>query len=196
MIGNILVVVLLQFLCSKTNLNHLLSHVAPTQKLTHSLSVTYSHTLTLTHIIHLYTHTLTHIVHLYTHTLTYIVHLYTHTLTHSIHLYTHTLTHIIHLYIHTHTHTHTHTHSLTCSDLTLELPFTLTHPKPKYRVISQMISLPPPVSPDKATPSSDTATDEAKEKESMTAKGATLYPRPSVTSVHDAIDHNLITFDT
>ena len=29
------------------------------------------------------------------------------------------------------------------SDLTLELPFTLTHPKPKHRVISQMVTLPP-----------------------------------------------------
>ena len=29
-----------------------------------------------------------------------------------------------------------------CSDLILELPFTLTHPKPKERVISQIVTLP------------------------------------------------------
>ena len=87
---------------------------------------------------------------------------------------------------------------MTVSDLTLELPFTLTHPKPKERVISQKISLPPALPTDEATPpvTTDTGNDEEEDKESMAAKGATVFPRPSVTSVHDAIDHNLITFDT
>ena len=112
--------------------------------------------------------------------------------------YTHTYTHTptqtpTHTHTHTCTYTHTHTHT---SDLTLELPFTLTHPKPKHRVISQMISLPPTVPSDEATPSNDAETNDVEDKESMAAKGASAYPRPSVTSVHDAIDHNLITFDT
>ena len=59
-----------------------------------------------------------------------------------------------------------------------------------------MISLPPPASKDEATPTGDANADETEDKESMAAKGATAFPRPSVTSVHDAIDHNLITFDT
>ena len=91
--------------------------------------------------------------------------------------------------------THTHTHIPT-SDLTLELPFTLTHPKPKERVISQMISLPPALPKDEAMPTANDDTDKVEEKEDLATKGATAYPRPSVTSVHDAIDHNLITFDT
>ena len=60
-----------------------------------------------------------------------------------------------------------------------------------------MISLPPAVpSSDEDTPSNDTETNDVEDKEAMAAKGASVYPRPSVTSVHDAIDHNLITFDT
>ena len=46
-----------------------------------------------------------------------------------------------------------HTSLPTVSDLTIELPFTLAHPKPMKPVISQMVTLPPrPVtSPGKAT---------------------------------------------
>jgi len=86
------------------------------------------------------------------------------------------------------------------SDLTLELPFTLTHPKPKEPVISQMVTLPPLTPAKEKKP----AAEEGKEGEEGPQKGdvqeeesagatAVLAHRPSV---HDAIDHNLITFDT
>ena len=31
---------------------------------------------------------------------------------------------------------------ITCSDLTMELPFTLTHPEPEHKVICGMVTLP------------------------------------------------------
>lgn len=55
------------------------------------------------------------------------------------------------------------------SDLTLELPFTLTHPKPKHRVISQMVSFPP-------RSSLSSATDNSKATASATATSTTTKP--------------------
>ena len=85
-----------------------------------------------------------------------------------------------------------------CSDLTLELPFTLTHPKPKFPVISRMITIPSQAKM-KVPPPETTPTDEPPQESDVmdsAAVEANLDPRPSVSSVHDAIDHNLITFDT
>lgn len=50
-------------------------------------------------------------------------------------------------------------------DLTLELPFTLTHPKPKHRVISQMVNFPPRSSLSSVSDTSKTGGD-SKEAES------------------------------
>ncbi|XP_019864233.1 PREDICTED: beta-arrestin-2-like isoform X1 [Amphimedon queenslandica] len=76
------------------------------------------------------------------------------------------------------------------SDLTLELPFTLTHPKPKERVISQVITLPP-----RSSLSSITDPKDDKSKAPPEAKPEGI-PADDTVSVHDVIDHNLITFDT
>lgn len=91
-----------------------------------------------------------------------------------------------------------------CSDLTLELPFTLTHPKPKP-VICQMITLPSrQPTEDSSSTLTPEHTQESPDQEPKEGEGegvakvseATLEPRPSLTSIYDAIDHNLINFDT
>lgn len=82
------------------------------------------------------------------------------------------------------------------SDLTLELPFTLTHPKPKP-IISQMITLPsyPEQAADSEAPEESLEQDN-KESAGTELPSALAQPRPSLTSIYDAIDHNLITFET
>ena len=55
-----------------------------------------------------------------------------------------------------------------------------------------MVTLPKRPPP---TPTSD-ETGETEGSGLAISKGATPNPRPSLSSVHDAIDHNLITFDT
>ncbi|XP_064394202.1 arrestin red cell-like [Halichondria panicea] len=79
-------------------------------------------------------------------------------------------------------------------DLTLELPFTLTHPKPRP-VISQMITFPQyPATP--TTPTADEIEEGGVKGEQTAGALPPLLTRPSLASVHDAIDHNLINFDT
>lgn len=91
------------------------------------------------------------------------------------------------------------------SDVTVELPFTLTHPKPTHPVISQMITLPPRI-PNKSKDEQQQdkengggSTDEAAGDSSVAAGAQSKATGASaispVPSVHDAIDHNLITFD-
>ena len=84
-------------------------------------------------------------------------------------------------------------------DLTLELPFTLTHPKPKP-IISQMVTLPSredtPSTTSEPTKEDLGATAAEKPDVETATASALADPRPSLTSVYDAIDHNLITFDT
>ena len=72
-------------------------------------TLTYSHTMYLRSLLHVYTHAHTHsYTHTHTHSLTLT---HTHTCTHSLtHSLTHTHTHT-HSHTHTHAHTHTHTHS-------------------------------------------------------------------------------------
>ena len=88
----------------------------------------------------------------------------------------------------------------------MELPFTLTQPKPAHPVISQMVTLPPRPSAtslqDKAATTTTTGNQDgdvgggAEKEEGDDAKAAAMPVVPSHTSVHDAIDHNLISFDT
>ena len=94
-------------------------------------------------------------------------------------------------------------------DLTLELPFTLTQPKPKP-IISQMITLPSAAQLELEAAASqadkednaettDTGVAEKDSSDAVTVKvrtpAALAEPRPSMTSIYDAIDHNLINFD-
>ncbi len=86
------------------------------------------------------------------------------------------------------------TNCLLCRDLTLELPFTLTQPKPRP-VISKMVTFPQP-STTHSTPADSAEGVGGVADEWMAAEVSPLCVRPSLASVHDAIDHNLINFDT
>ena len=80
------------------------------------------------------------------------------------------------------------------SDLTLELPFTLTHPKPKDRVISQLVTLPARSS--LSSVSDPNKTEDKEEGVTDTQPTTTGAQAIDTVSVHDVIDHNLISFDT
>ncbi|CAI8051174.1 Beta-arrestin-2 [Geodia barretti] len=94
-------------------------------------------------------------------------------------------------------------------DLTLELPFTLTNPKPAKPVISQMVTLPYKSPAGKTSEGGDGGGGEGGEKKGEGEEGKTAADGAeeakvngemenammSQNSVHDLIDHNLITFD-
>jgi beta-arrestin len=72
------------------------------------------------------------------------------------------------------------------SDLTMELPFTLTHPEPKEKVVSQMVTLPLRASLSSATG----------DNSNFLSAEIKSDANEDTVSVHDVIDQNLITFDS
>ncbi|XP_065888743.1 beta-arrestin-2-like isoform X2 [Dysidea avara] len=87
------------------------------------------------------------------------------------------------------------------SDLTMELPFTLTHPEPEHKVICGMVTLPRRKSTIKSVdqqPVDDPADSTVGATGGATAMSVSaMEDKPfDTSSIHGVVDHNLITFDT